>query len=285
MRRHLGVGVSAVNAMTEIRQTFFEECDEQLVELDSGLGAMEGGAHDGETVGRVFRAVHSIKGGAGAFHLKELVRFSLTFEGVLNEIRSDRLALDEPVLLLLRRAAGVLAGLVAVARVQDGVYSELRALIPGAEPETEGEPETESEAEVDLGFTPVAVDFGNLFDGGEKQFRIFFAPRPELYANANESARLIREILSLGTGAVVCDTSATPLIDALVPEGAFLSWTIELTSGSGEDAIREIFDFAEFDCELSIERLADADGEATESEAEILDPEIAALFERLKAAD
>lgn len=279
--------MSAVNAMTEIRRTFFEECAEQLVELDSGLAAMEGGASDGETVGRVFRAVHSIKGGAGAFHLKELVRFSLTFEGVLNEIRSDRLALDAPVLALLRRAAGVLADLVAVSREQEGVYSELRALIPGAEAEEEDEPEAESEAEVDLGFTPVAVDFGNLFDGGEKHFRIFFAPRPELYANANESARLIRECLALGTGAVSCDTSATPLLDALVPEGAFLSWTIELTAECGEDAIREIFDFAEFDCELSIERLADSDGadSAAEPEDEILDPEIAALFERLKAAE
>ena len=273
-----------MSAMTEIRQTFFEECDEQLVELDQGLSEMEAGAKDLETVGRVFRAVHSIKGGAGAFHLKELVRFSLTFEGVLNEIRSDRLALDEAVLALLRRAAGVLTGLVAVSRVQDGVYAELRALIPGAEDEADDAPEAESAAEVDLGFTPVAVDFGNILDGGEKLFRIAFAPRPELYANANESARLIRECLALGTGDVICDSSATPLLDALVPEGSFLTWTIELTTEAGEDAIREIFDFAEFDCDLSIERMATEASDA-EPETEILDPEMAALFERLKAAE
>ena len=276
-----------MSAMTEIRQTFFEECEEQLVELDQGLGELEAGAKDLETVGRVFRAVHSIKGGAGAFHLKELVRFSLTYEGVLNEIRSDRLALDETVLQLLRRAEGVLAGLVAVSREQDGVFSELRALIPGAEDEAEEQADEESEAEVDLGFTPVAVDFGDILDVGEKQFRIEFTPRPELYANANESARLIRECLGLGSGEVVCDTGATPLLDALAPEGAFLSWTIHLTTESGEDAIREIFDFAEFDCDLTIERVPDeaSDTADAEPEAEILDPEMAALFERLKAAE
>ncbi|BDA86194.1 hypothetical protein Sa4125_37360 [Aureimonas sp. SA4125] len=275
-----------MGAMTEIRRTFFEECAEQMVELDLGLSEMEAGSGDAETIGRVFRAVHSIKGGAGAFHLKQLVRFSLTFEGVLNEIRSDRLAPDAAVLALLRRAYTVLGDLVAVSRDEEEVFLELRTLIPGAEAEDvpEVESESESEAEVDLGFTPVAVDFGNLFDGGEKRFQITFKPRPELYANANESARLIRECLALGSGEVFCDTSATPLLDALVPEGAFLAWTIELTTESGEDAIREIFDFAEFDCDLAIERLAEEDG-AAEAEPEILDPEIAALFERLKAAE
>ena len=55
--------------MAIIRQTFFQECDEQLVELEAGLLSIEAGTHDDETVNAVFRAVHSIKGGAGAFNL------------------------------------------------------------------------------------------------------------------------------------------------------------------------------------------------------------------------
>ena len=58
-----------MDAMANIRQTFFQECEEQLIELENGLLAIQGGAHDSETVNAVFRAVHSIKGGAGAFDL------------------------------------------------------------------------------------------------------------------------------------------------------------------------------------------------------------------------
>ncbi len=52
-----------MDAMAAIRQTFFEECEEQLAELESGLMAMNEGTADRETVNAVFRAVHSIKGG------------------------------------------------------------------------------------------------------------------------------------------------------------------------------------------------------------------------------
>ena len=53
---------------------------------------MEEGAADSETVNAVFRAVHSIKGGAGAFKLDRLVRFAHVFETTLDKIRSEQLA-------------------------------------------------------------------------------------------------------------------------------------------------------------------------------------------------
>ncbi|MHB8284921.1 MAG: Hpt domain-containing protein, partial [Caulobacteraceae bacterium] len=56
-----------MDPMEEIKQTFFQECEEQLAELEAGLLAMEEGQTDSETVNAVFRAVHSVKGGAGAF--------------------------------------------------------------------------------------------------------------------------------------------------------------------------------------------------------------------------
>lgn len=281
-----------MDTMTEIRRTFFEECAEQLVELETGLSAFESGTSDTETIGVVYRAVHSIKGGAGAFDLHELVRFALTFEKVLNEIRSDRLVLDAGVMTVLRRAQALLAQLVDVSRDKDALMAALRAFVPGAEEAFQAEQAAGAASAVaseeapgaeDLGFTPVSVDFGTMFDAGEQRFRIFFRPRPELYANANESARLIREVLALGSGEVACDTSETPMLDVLDPEGAFLSWTIELTTEAGESAIREVFDFAEFDCDLEIsgiEEEASTDFPAFETD----DPEMAALFARLQAA-
>ena len=81
-----------MDTMAAIRETFFQECEEQLGELEAGLNAMEEGMADSETVNAVFRAVHSIKGGAGAFKLDRLVRFAHVFETSLDLIRSEQLA-------------------------------------------------------------------------------------------------------------------------------------------------------------------------------------------------
>ncbi|KQT43034.1 hypothetical protein ASG43_16000 [Aureimonas sp. Leaf454] len=279
--------VIAMDAITEIRLTFFEECDEQLALLDRGLADLAAGTGE-DTIGIVYRAVHSIKGGAASFDLHELSRFAKMFEGVLGEIRAERLVANAQTHELLARARSVLGYLVEVARSRDSIFAELRDLVPGAEAETatpeaaaEDAPSGEPLDLSEFGFTPVSVDFE---EEGPSRYGIVFRPRPELYANANESARLIREVLSLGDGEVALDADEVPLLDALEAEGAYLTWTITLSTQRGESAIREIFDFAEFDCDLDITCLDaptadDVDDEVTGD----LDPEVAALFARLQA--
>ena len=51
----------------EIQAIFFAECEESLAAAETGLAACKAGTQDDDTVNAVFRAVHSIKGGAGAF--------------------------------------------------------------------------------------------------------------------------------------------------------------------------------------------------------------------------
>lgn len=301
-----------MDAMAEIRATFFEECVEQLGELENGLLAMENGEADSDTVNAVFRAVHSVKGGAGAFNLNDLVHFAHIFETTLDEVRSNRLEATPEVIRIMLRSADVLADLITVAR--DGgevdaarskvLVDELRALIPAskggkaavADTSAEAEAGEEEEAEDDgdfsgmfgdgmdgLDFVPVAVELDDFF-APQSGYRVTFKPSPDMYAKANESARLIREVLALGGGRVLCDTSATPLLSDLDPESAFLVWSIEVaTEAPIEDAIREIFEFASFDCELTIEPLTgDAPTEDAETEEENVDPEIAALLARMQ---
>jgi two-component system chemotaxis sensor kinase CheA len=266
--------------MAAIKQTFFQECEDQLVELETGLLAIEKGDHDPETVNAVFRAVHSIKGGAGAFNLGDLVHFAHIFESAMELVRTGKLMPTVPVVKTMLRAADVLADLVREAR--DGkrydpsrsavITAELTALAPP--------PAVEAEPFADFDFTPVMVDLSDFADlGGPAAptgFRIGFTPRADLYAKGNETAILLREVERLGATVVTCDTSAVPLIDALDPEGAYLSWTVELDTDRDEAAVREIFDFVEWDSTLTIEPLgAPAAHPATPPDAEDGDPPVA----------
>ena len=101
-----------MDPMEEIKQTFFIECEDLLEELENGLMAMNDGSADAETVNAVFRAAHSIKGGAGAFALDDLVRFAHKFETTLDEVRQDRLEATADVMKVFLRSGDMLADLV-----------------------------------------------------------------------------------------------------------------------------------------------------------------------------
>jgi two-component system, chemotaxis family, sensor kinase CheA len=98
---------------------------------------------------------------------------------------------------------------------------------------------------------------GGLFTAGPDEeerpyWEISFAPRPELYAKANETAILLRELRRLGELEIRLDTSRLPELSELDPEGAYLTWHIKLYSDCDEAAIRHVFEFVEDDCVLLI---------------------------------
>ncbi|WBO59692.1 Hpt domain-containing protein [Acidocella sp. MX-AZ03] len=117
--------------LAAIRDTFFQECEEQLAELETGLIAMENGTAEAETVNAVFRAVHSMKGGAGIFALDALVRFAHVFETALDKVRSGLLVASPPVVAVFLRAADILADLVRAARDGGSVDEARIAAVTG----------------------------------------------------------------------------------------------------------------------------------------------------------
>lgn len=102
--------------MNEIEAIFFQECEEGLAGMESCFAELGGGAHDPETINTIFRHVHSIKGGAGAFGLDRLQKYAHEFESLLDLVRSGQIGLDDDLLSLLVRAFDTLSDHVASAR-------------------------------------------------------------------------------------------------------------------------------------------------------------------------
>ena len=275
-----------MDTMESIRATFFQECEEALAELETGLMAVEAGDADPETVNAVFRAVHSIKGGAGAFGLEQLVRFSHVFESTLDKVRAGRLAPEPATVKVLLRATDSLGDVVRAAQtggVADearcaAVAVELERLDVAAKPPPPMGPVAEpfiddgkagwvfgpidaASLDDDLGdfaFTPVAAP---AFDppeppepGEDAGWEVRFRPHRELYAHANEAGLLLRELARLGPTRVRLDDAALPAFADLDPEDAYLAWTVRIEGAAGEADVREVFDFVEGDCDLTVAR-------------------------------
>ncbi|MEN5362013.1 chemotaxis protein CheA [Brevundimonas intermedia] len=277
-----------MDAFEAIKATFFQECDELLADLEAKLMLLEQGQTDLETINAVFRAVHSVKGGAGAFGLEALVRFAHVFETLMDELRAGRKPCDTITIKTLLRASDVLADHIQAAQglipqVDEGrsaaLVAELEMLTHGGE----APPAVEDEDD-DFGFMPMAFDMAldDPVAAPEPEpeavgWRIVFKPMGRMYANANETGLLLRELGRLGPTTVVLDDSETPTLDALSVEDGCLTWTVDLDAAVEEAVVREVFDFVESDCELTITPLGATLGGASDMSATFEDEPAAVL--------
>ena len=92
---------------------FEEEAKEHLETLESDLLALEKKPDDAEIINKVFRAMHSIKGGAGFAGLNAVGSLSHAAENVMMEVREGRLAAGHEVVDALLSAADKLNTMIA----------------------------------------------------------------------------------------------------------------------------------------------------------------------------
>ncbi len=263
--------------MNDLNQMFFQECDDLLEQLSSGLNDLEAGAGDEETVNSMFRAVHSMKGGAGAFGLDQLVSFAHAFENVLDDIRSQRLVVGDNVVNLLLTASDHLADLVEAASQGTELPPEQGASIlsdlkhvsnaaNGTSGDAQEAVEEVDEADFQPTFFAIDGDLPSLDDmaapESDAPVTIRFKASQQLFANGHDPAILFLSLETLGKLEVAADLSAlTPLRESPWSEPA-LSWTLTFTADDSVDeaAIREVFEFVEGLCELEITAAATGPG-------------------------
>ncbi len=226
--------------------TFFEESREGLDAMEAGLLTLESGQHDAEIINSVFRAAHSIKGGAGTFGFDAIAALTHVLETLLDELRAGKRALEanavdamlasvDVLRALLREAEhGVQADPAAVAAMK----ARLEAILSGAVPITASAPaaaaaEPEPEA-----------------------WQIGFTPAPSMFMSGNDPLRIIRELEHLGPLQVQARLERLPGFEQLDPFEAHLAWDLGLIGKIKRSQIEDTFAWVVDDCELDIRPVA-----------------------------
>ncbi len=251
-----------MSGSADLREGFFQECEDLLEALADGLNAMDDGTADAEVVNAVFRTVHSIKGGAGAFGLETLVSFAHAFENVLDDVRAGTVSVSPEMLAVFYKSSDRLADLVEAANSgeenapsqDDALIEELRQLGGGTGEDEEVSPD-DFEA---IGFAlelPEVNDLPELEGDGKSEFEIRFTPKKELYANGNDAALLIRALKDLGELEITADLSEVPVLSEMEWDEPSVSWHLRLITDENQSDIREVFEFVEDQCALEIIRI------------------------------
>ena len=93
-------GKEGARMTVDHREAFVEEAHELLAELENSLLELEETPDDKELVGRVFRAMHTIKGSGAMFGFDDIAAFTHEVESVYDKVREDKLLvtteLDKP---------------------------------------------------------------------------------------------------------------------------------------------------------------------------------------------
>ncbi len=123
----------------ELLKDFFSEAQSQVDSLEQNILVLEAEAGNRDAVDEIFRAAHTLKGGAATVEMGELAHFTHLVEDVFDAIRSDLLQVDESVVDILLAAIDIIKAMLQ-ARMEglvhegdiSGVEGRLSALLPSA---------------------------------------------------------------------------------------------------------------------------------------------------------
>ena len=258
--------------LIELKALFLDECLENIELLEQGLMRMGDGEGDVDTLNDVFRAAHSIKGGAATFGYVPMSELTHHMETLLDEMRSGRRPVEDTDVELLLRALDLVQGILQDSRESDASDHPERAAL-----QTSLQASVERGAGVSIAAADDADERGGAAvdgvaagggpsdasagaepgpDADVPPWRVRFAPARELMRRGNEPLLLLRELARLGECTLAVDRSALPAWEDYDPGACYLAWDVTLAGGVAEADIAEVFEWVEGECTLSVSRAA-----------------------------
>jgi two-component system chemotaxis sensor kinase CheA len=251
----------------QFKQAFREEGREILIDLESALLELNDNRADQDLVGRVFRALHTLKGSGAMFGFEKLATFTHNLETAFDEVRNGRLQIGSQLIDLTLSALDQIRAMLEVGG--DGV--------PLADPETcakilaqvrhltskpEGEPAKGKTSPSNSGLGAGLRANVEATAGAMREWTIHFAPGADFMSNGANPLLLIQELRQLGGLSVRASMASVPPLGELDPERCYVTWEMVLATAAGRDAIRDVFIFVEDCCELRIEPAPQCDSVA-----------------------
>lgn len=234
--------------LSQFLPSFLEESDEGLALMESGLLDLEPG--DDESINAIFRAAHSIKGGAGTFGFNQVTDFTHLVETLLDEMRDGRREIVGADIEILLKSVDCIRLLIEAEKVgetcDDSRIGHTTDLLNQTLALSESANEESNEQ--------VPVESTNVGGSSQTSWQIEFIPEHHLVQTGNDPIFLLNALADLGEVSIRCQ-SQLPAFDELDPEELFLTWQIELIADVDEDEIREIFEWVEDECQLNITKV------------------------------
>ena len=254
--------------LKRFNQVFFEECAEHLTEMEQILISLGDRQPDQEQLNAIFRAAHSIMGGAGIFGFDDMTIVTHVMESLLDRLRKDEIRFTCDMIDLFLEAGDVISMQLAGHRegsevrkeAIDEVSRKLQRLIdagsPGAGP---------GERAPDRAGAPAAQ--ACLLDAAAApSYEIVFTPDPDLFRRGLRLECLIAELSEFAepggflSQAILPDLLELPGPEQFDPESCITTWRFTITTRASLEQVMEVFLFAADEEQLTVRQLPQQPG-------------------------
>jgi two-component system chemotaxis sensor kinase CheA len=234
--------------MDKFKEKFIEEATENIAELEDALLALETNPEDPELVERVFRSMHTLKGGGSMFGFQKLSDFTHHLENIYDRVREGSLKINKGLLDLTLQSVDHLKDLLQegeeLSRNTETTHKNLsiqvmKFLDEKSTKSQEEKPEA-SEKQTD-----------NI-----KTFYIYFEPDEKIFDDGTNPLFLLDEMASLGDIKPLPCFTNLPGLKKYDPSKCYTHWEIILATSEDENAIHDVFIFVEDLSKIEIHELA-----------------------------
>ena len=222
------------------REAYREEAGELLSELETSLLELEKRPGDAELIGRVFRALHTIKGSGAMFGFDDIAAFAHELESAFDNVRGGQMPLTPELIGLTLEARDHIEGLLqdpgaaveGTASSGQDILSRLRRMAPPPAARPSEHPAVQ----------PVPAATG---EGSALSYRVRFAPSFDILLSGANPILLWQELSGIGELSLIAHLEGIPELSDFDPERCYTHWDAVLTTTASENAIRDVFIFVE----------------------------------------
>ncbi|MDQ7834539.1 MAG: chemotaxis protein CheW [Humidesulfovibrio sp.] len=240
-------------------EIFREEAYDLLGELEATLLELEASPQDLDLVNKVFRALHTVKGSGAMFGFDDIAHFTHDLENVFDKVRNEQLEVTKDLITISFSARDHILGMLngpdvagnGTPEVGEKILGQIRGLLapPAPEPEPEAKPTAPEKASHTPSppLEPQPTAAPDLIC-----YRILITPRKRKVGKELHLEPLFDELRKLGECVVRIDHRALPELGELDPQALYLKWEVDIITGAGEEAIRDLFMFVDVDLDVDI---------------------------------
>jgi two-component system chemotaxis sensor kinase CheA len=236
-----------------IKERFFEEAQELLIEMESALLAIEDKPNDSEMINSLFRAMHTIKGSSGMFGFNIIVAFTHEAETFLDQVRNGEKYLDNTLISVLLGCKDHTVNLLehCLTASEKELSDELKSI--GNELIIQLTGKIVLEGSRDLSATENVLE--NLNDGVDLTdcWLISLVFKIDTFRVGISPLSFIIYMKTIGEiQAILLLTPEMPESEEFNPESCYLEYKIAYKTDIDKQEIEDIFEFASDCCEINI---------------------------------
>ncbi|MCX7965640.1 MAG: Hpt domain-containing protein, partial [Syntrophorhabdaceae bacterium] len=229
------------------KETYLEEANEHLSELEESLLELDETPDDKELIGKVFRSLHTIKGSGAMFGFDDIAAFTHEIETVYDKIRDGKIKVTKEIIDLTLLAKDQIKSMLSGVKEDEDFIERQHEIISGFKKFIKEEQPAPIEVKSNF-YQSAGLD--GIKEG--LTYRIRFKPFHNIFLTGTNPLNLLDELRSLGECKIIAQVDEIPPIESLSPEYCYTYWDIILTTDKGINAIRDVFIFVEDMCELTI---------------------------------